>query len=200
METQRSQRKRETRFSLAEELRAGRFQKRGREIKDTRGGGIGCRAFAASARRALLPDCRSWREHRPVYGPSFKFPVRDGLSAMAGEAIKQHARLIQFCPGADRAPGPPFPTKRTVGLGMQTSCRHKHCRKRPYFSRYATNTGVITTGWCCCEHQHGCKLTTRPPSLGRNAESWFPRPSLAPVLPFCRTDRPAPLEVRSRKA
>ncbi len=70
--------------------------------KDTRGGGIGCRAFAASARRALLPVCRSWREHRPVYGPSLEFHL---TSHWLG--TRNSTESIRFVAPGHTRPSPP---------------------------------------------------------------------------------------------
>jgi len=39
---------------------------------------------------SLLPVCRSWREHRPVYGPSLGICVVREIARQGGATEKQH--------------------------------------------------------------------------------------------------------------
>jgi hypothetical protein len=79
---------------------------------------------------SLLPVCKSWREHRPVYGPSLGILVVRKFSA-ARRRWGSTARFSFFgrCPSIDRA------TSRQCRLcsheEMQPLCRSGSCEETP---------------------------------------------------------------------
>lgn len=131
---------------------------RGRRKKDTRGGGIGCRALRHSARRFLLPDCRSWREHRPVYGPSLVI-LWFALSRHSGWRREPRQTARSKPPGRSprslRAASPPLPTSQLGGkkCKLRAALRlHSGLRVSPaVFAGHdvdsAVCSGFVASGW-----------------------------------------------------